>query len=261
MFIPIQAGKWGSLLKENDMILEAKGLEKSYRKRRVVQGVDLSIKTGEVVGLLGPNGAGKTTIFNMIVGLISPYRGGIYLEGEEITQLPMYQRARKGITYLPQEPSIFRKLTVEENLLAILETLDLSRDQRQERLEALLEELNLTPLAKHKAYTLSGGERRRVEITRALVTSPRFMLLDEPFAGIDPIAVIEIQRIIAHLKQQGIGILITDHNVQETLEITDRAYLINEGEILESGTPTDIVENPRARVIYLGERFSLNRRT
>ena len=242
------------------MILEAKGLEKSYRKRRVVKGVDLSIRTGEVVGLLGPNGAGKTTIFNMMVGLISPYRGGIYLEGEEITCLPMYQRARKGISYLPQEPSIFRKLTVEENLLAILETLNLSRDQRQERLKVLLDELNLTPLAKHKAFTLSGGERRRVEITRALVTSPRFMLLDEPFAGIDPIAVMEIQRIIAHLKQQGIGILITDHNVQETLEITDRAYLINEGEILESGTPNDIVENPRARVLYLGEHFSLNRR-
>ncbi|MCI0527000.1 MAG: LPS export ABC transporter ATP-binding protein [Nitrospira sp.] len=242
------------------MILEAKGLEKSYRKRRVVKSVDLSIKTGEVVGLLGPNGAGKTTIFNMMVGLISPYRGGIYLEGEEITYLPMYQRARKGISYLPQESSIFRKLTVEENLLAILETLNLSRDQRQERLKVLLDELNLTPLAKHKAFTLSGGERRRVEITRALVTSPRFMLLDEPFAGIDPIAVMEIQRIIAHLKQQGIGILITDHNVQETLEITDRAYLINEGEILESGTPNDIVENPRARVLYLGEHFSLNRR-
>ncbi len=242
------------------MILEAKGLEKSYRKRRVVKSVDLSIKTGEVVGLLGPNGAGKTTIFNMMVGLIPPYRGGIYLEGEEITYLPMYQRARKGISYLPQESSIFRKLTVEENLLAILETLNLSRDQRQERLKVLLDELNLTPLAKHKAFTLSGGERRRVEITRALVTLPRFMLLDEPFAGIDPIAVIEIQRIIAHLKQQGIGILITDHNVQETLEITDRAYLINEGEILESGTPNDIVENPRARVLYLGEHFSLNRR-
>ncbi len=242
------------------MILEAKGLEKSYRKRRVVKGVDLSIRTGEVVGLLGPNGAGKTTIFNMMVGLISPYRGGIYLEGEEITGLPMYQRARKGMSYLPQEPSIFRKLTVEENLLAILETLNLSRDQRQERLKVLLDELNLTPLAKHKAFTLSGGERRRVEITRALVTSPKFMLLDEPFAGIDPIAVMEIQRIIAHLKQQGIGILITDHNVQETLEITDRAYLINEGEILESGTPADIVENPRARVLYLGEHFSLNRR-
>ncbi len=242
------------------MILEAKGLEKSYQKRRVVKGVDLSIRTGEVVGLLGPNGAGKTTIFNMMVGLISPYRGGIYLEGEEMTYLPMYQRARKGISYLPQEPSIFRKLTVEENLLAILETLNLSRDQRQERLKNLLDELNLTPLAKHKAFTLSGGERRRVEITRALVTSPKFMLLDEPFAGIDPIAVMEIQRIIAHLKQQGIGILITDHNVQETLEITDRAYLINEGEILESGTPADIVENPRARVLYLGEHFSLNRR-
>jgi lipopolysaccharide export system ATP-binding protein len=243
------------------MILEAKGLEKSYRKRRVVKGVDLSIRTGEVVGLLGPNGAGKTTIFNMMVGLITPYRGSIYLEGEEITCLPMYQRARKGISYLPQEPSIFRKLTVEENLLAILETLNLSRDQRRERLKVLLDELNLTPLAKHKAFTLSGGERRRVEITRALVTSPKFMLLDEPFAGIDPIAVMEIQRIIAHLKRQGIGILITDHNVQETLEITDRAYLINEGEILESGTPDDIVENPRARVLYLGEHFSLNRRT
>jgi len=241
------------------MILEAKGLEKSYRKRRVVKNVDLSIGTGEIVGLLGPNGAGKTTIFNMMVGLIPPHSGEIYLGDEEITRLPMYLRARKGISYLPQEPSIFRKLTVEENLLAILETLGLTLTQRHERLQALLRELNLTPLAKNKAYMLSGGERRRVEITRALVTSPKFMLLDEPFAGIDPIAVLDIQRIIAHLKQQGIGILITDHNVQETLEITDRAYLINEGEILESGTPDSIVENPRARVIYLGERFSLNR--
>ena len=241
------------------MILEAKGLEKSYRKRRVVKNVDLSIGTGEIVGLLGPNGAGKTTIFNMMVGLIPPHSGEIYLGDEEITRLPMYLRARKGISYLPQEASIFRKLTVEENLLAILETLGLTLTQRHERLQALLRELNLTPLAKNKAYTLSGGERRRVEITRALVTSPKFMLLDEPFAGIDPIAVLDIQRIIAHLKQQGIGILITDHNVQETLEITDRAYLINEGEILESGTPDSIVENPRARVIYLGERFSLNK--
>lgn len=242
------------------MILEAKGLEKSYKKRRVVKNVDILIKTGEVVGLLGPNGAGKTTIFNMMVGLVPLQSGGIYLDGEEITHLPMYQRARKGISYLPQEPSIFRKLTVEENILAILEILDLTEDQRWERLKFLLEELNLTPLAKHKAYTLSGGERRRVEITRALVTAPKFILLDEPFAGIDPIAVLEIQRIIAHLKQQGIGILITDHNVQETLEITDRAYLINEGEILESGTPDAIVENPKARVIYLGEKFSLSRR-
>lgn len=243
------------------MILEAKGLEKSYRRRKVVKGVDLAIETGEVVGLLGPNGAGKTTIFNMMVGLIAPDAGKICLEGEEITHLPMYLRARSGISYLPQESSIFRKLTVEENLLAILETLDLTEGQRLERLEQLLKELNLAPLAKHKAYTLSGGERRRVEITRALVISPKFILLDEPFAGIDPIAVLEIQRIIAHLKAQGIGILITDHNVQETLEITDRAYLINEGEILESGTPDVIVENPRARVVYLGERFSLIRRT
>ena len=241
------------------MMLEAKGLEKNYRKRTVVKSVDLSIRTGEVVGLLGPNGAGKTTIFNMMVGLTSPHSGGIYLDGEEMTHLPMYLRARKGISYLPQEPSIFRKLTVEENILAILEVLNLTLDQRRERLKILLEELNLTPLAKHKAYTLSGGERRRVEITRALVTSPRFILLDEPFAGIDPIAVLEIQRIIAHLKKQEIGILITDHNVHETLEITDRAYLINEGEILDSGTPDAIVKNPRARLIYLGERFSLSR--
>jgi lipopolysaccharide export system ATP-binding protein len=241
------------------MILEAKTLEKSYRKRRVVKSVNLSIETGEIVGLLGPNGAGKTTIFNMMVGLISPDSGGIYLSSEEVTSLPMYLRARKGISYLPQESSIFRKLTVEENILAILETLGLSATERQERLQILLRELNLTPLARHKAYTLSGGERRRVEITRALVISPKFILLDEPFAGIDPIAVLEIQRIIAHLKEQGIGVLITDHNVQETLEITDRAYLINEGEILESGTPEAIVESPRARIIYLGERFSLNR--
>ena len=225
----------------------------------MVKGVEVSVGSGETVGLLGPNGAGKTTVFNMMVGLISPDAGRIFLGEEEITHLPMYLRARMGISYLPQEPSVFRKLTVRENLLAILETLDLPPNERQERLESLLRELNLTPLSHHKADTLSGGERRRLEITRALVTSPRFILLDEPFAGIDPIAVVDIQRIIGRLKQQGIGVLITDHNVQETLEITDRAYIIHEGEILESGTPDEIVKSPKARGVYLGEGFVLNK--
>ncbi len=239
------------------MILQAIGLEKSYKKRRVVDGVSLDIKAGEVVGLLGPNGAGKTTIFYMIVGLTKPDKGEILLNGERITDLPMYMRSRKGISYLPQEPSIFRKLTVEENLLSILETLNISVEERYERLRALLAELHITYITKSKGYTLSGGERRRVEITRSLVTSPSFILLDEPFAGIDPIAVMEIQGIISHLKKKGIGVLITDHNVQETLQITDRAYIINEGKILESGTPEEISESPRARAIYLGEKFRL----
>jgi lipopolysaccharide export system ATP-binding protein len=237
------------------MLLSAKHLEKSFRKRKVVKDVSLEVKTGEVVGLLGPNGAGKTTVFYMMVGLIPADHGEIYLDDQNMTHLPMYRRARRGIGYLPQEPSVFRKLTVEENLLAILETLDYSPSERQERLQSLLKELNISHLSKNKAYALSGGERRRVEITRALVTSPHFLLLDEPFAGIDPIAIIDIQKIIGQLKAKGIGILITDHNVQETLEITDRSYIISEGEILESGTSQDIANSPKAKAIYLGEKF------
>ncbi len=237
--------------------LFTKGLKKSYGGRGVVKRVNISIKSGEVVGLLGPNGAGKTTIFYMVVGLVRPDKGRVFLDHVEITDLPIYRRARLGIGYLPQEPSVFRKLTVEENIMAVLETLDLSRSEREERLAELLEELNLRSLAGSKAYTLSGGERRRVEITRALVISPAFILLDEPFAGIDPIAVMEIQRIISRLKARGIGVLITDHNVRDTLEITDRAYIINEGVILESGAPREISESARARQIYLGENFRL----
>lgn len=237
------------------MRLIGKNLEKKFRKRTVVKNVNLELKTGEVVGLLGPNGAGKTTVFYMIVGLIPPGRGEIFLDDQSITGLPMFKRARMGIGYLPQEPSVFRKLTVEQNILAILETLGLTSAERQDRLQTLLKELNISHLAKNSAYSLSGGERRRVEITRALVTSPRFLLLDEPFAGIDPIAIIDIQKIIKQLKEKGIGILITDHNVQETLEITDRSYIINEGEILESGTSRDIANSSKAKAIYLGEKF------
>ncbi|HLB24994.1 MAG TPA: LPS export ABC transporter ATP-binding protein [Nitrospirota bacterium] len=237
--------------------LFTKGLRKSYGGRGVVRRVSISVHTGEVVGLLGPNGAGKTTIFYMVVGLVRPDKGKVYLDHMELTDQPIYKRARLGVGYLPQEPSIFRKLTVEENILAVLETLELSHAEREERLAELLEELNLSSLAKSKAYTLSGGERRRVEITRALVMSPSFILLDEPFAGIDPIAVIEIQKIVSRLKARGIGVLITDHNVRETLQITDRAYIINEGAVLESGTPDEISKSERARQIYLGENFRL----
>lgn len=235
--------------------LEANGLEKSYQGRKVVRSVNINVGRGEIVGLLGPNGAGKTTTFYMLVGLTPPGRGEIFLNGERITYAPMYLRARKGVSYLPQEPSIFRKLTVEENVMAILETMDLAEGERQSRLQSLLKELNIAHLAKNKAYTLSGGERRRLEITRALVLSPQYILLDEPFAGIDPIVVGEIQKIIFHLKEKGIGVLITDHNVQETLEITDRAYIIYDGEILLSGTSSEIANNPQARAIYLGDRF------
>jgi lipopolysaccharide export system ATP-binding protein len=238
-------------------LLEAAGLRKSFKGREVVKGVSLHVSAGEVVGLLGPNGAGKTTIFDMMVGLCQPDAGQILLKGEPITDLPMFKRARRGIGYLPQESSVFRRLTVEGNLLAILEMLELSSEDRHARLEALLKELDLTALRKSKAYSLSGGERRRLEITRALVIDPHFLLLDEPFAGIDPIAVGEIQQIITRLRQKQIGILITDHNVQETLSITDRAYIINEGRILEAGPPDVIVNSPRARAIYLGERFRL----
>ena len=237
--------------------LIAQGLEKWFKHRKVVDQVALDIQRGEVVGLLGPNGAGKTTSFHMMVGLTPPDGGRIFLEGEEITKLPMYQRCRLGLGYLPQESSVFRKLTVEENLLAILETLDMSATERQARARELLAELDLVSLAPYPAYTLSGGERRRLEITRALVTSPRYLLLDEPFTGIDPIAIGDIQEIVARLKERGIGILITDHNVRETLAITDRAYILYDGRILVSGTATEIAANPRAREIYLGERFSL----
>ena len=237
--------------------LYTKGLKKTYGGRTVVKRVGISVNTGEVVGLLGPNGAGKTTIFYMVVGLVRPDKGKVYLDRTEITDAPIYKRARLGVGYLPQEPSIFRKLTVEENVMAVLEMLDLSHSEREERLAELLEELGLTSLAKSKAYTLSGGERRRVEITRALVMSPSFILLDEPFAGIDPIAVMDIQKIVGRLKARGIGVLITDHNVRETLEITDRAYIINEGTILEAGTPDEISRSDRARQIYLGENFRL----
>jgi len=234
-------------------------LTKSFRRKKVVDMVNIEIRGGEVVGLLGPNGAGKTTIFYMVVGLLKPNDGRIYLNDEEISSFPMYLRARKGIGYLPQEPSVFRKLTVEENLMAILETLRLSKKERKNRLRDLLEELGLSALRRQKAYSLSGGERRRVEITRALVLSPSFILLDEPFAGIDPIAVSDIQTIVRQLKSKGIGIIITDHNVRETLGVCDRAYIINEGRILEEGSPEDIARSQKARKIYLGDAFELRR--
>ena len=237
--------------------LIAQGLFKRFGSRRVVDNVSFDIQHGEVVGLLGPNGAGKTTSFYMMVGLLRPDGGRIFLEGKEISDLPMYKRCRMGIGYLPQESSVFRKLTVEENLLAILETLDLSHAQRMDRLHELLEELDLAPLARHKAFSLSGGERRRLEITRALITSPRYLLLDEPFTGIDPIAIGDIQEIVARLQERGLGILITDHNVRETLAITDRAYVLYDGKILVSGTAMELAQNPIAREIYLGEKFSL----
>jgi len=237
--------------------LSAQELVKVYRGRRVVDQVSLAVNRGEIVGLLGPNGAGKTTAFYMIVGLIRPDGGQVFLDGKEVSGLPMYLRAREGITYLPQEPSVFRKLTVAENLMAILETMALTREERRTRLEELLAELNLTPLADNKAYSLSGGERRRVEITRALVTRPSFLLLDEPFAGIDPLAVLDIQRILGQLKEKGIGLLISDHNVRETLKVCDRAYIIHQGQLLEEGDPAQIAASELARKIYLGEEFRL----
>ena len=234
------------------------GLTKSYGGRTVVKGVEIDIASGEVVGLLGPNGAGKTTTFSMVVGLTSPDSGRVLLNGADITDDPMYIRARKGIGYLPQEPSIFRGLTVEQNLLAILETMGLDGATRRARLRELLAELNLTPLAQSPAHTLSGGERRRAEITRALVISPKFILLDEPFAGIDPIAVSDIQKIIFHLKERGIGVLITDHNVRETLRITDRAHIVHGGTIFRSGTPDSLAADEEVRRIYLGSEFRLD---
>jgi len=237
--------------------LRAVGLCKTYRGRAVVRDVDLEVSSGEVIGLLGPNGAGKTTSFYMVVGLVRPDRGQVFLDDLELTELPMYRRARVGISYLPQEASVFRKMTVEENLLSILETLSLSAGDRRERKEQLLEELRLTHVAKSYGYALSGGERRRVEIARALVIEPAFILLDEPFAGIDPIAVIDIQNIISQLKERGIGVLISDHNVRETLGVCDKAYILNAGEILEFGEPELIAASPKARAIYLGEKFRL----
>lgn len=237
--------------------LEAKKMEKTYRGRKVVKGVSFQVKHGEVVGLLGPNGAGKTTSFYMVVGLVKPDQGRVVLDGTDITRMPMYQRARNGIGYLAQEPSVFRKLTVADNLMAILETLRISDLERRDRRDSLLAELGIAHLANSMAYTLSGGERRRVEIARALTMSPKFILLDEPFAGIDPLAVQDIQGIITLLKNKGIGILITDHNVRETLSITDRAYIINDGKIIEAGTAADITASPRVRELYLGESFKM----
>lgn len=244
---------------QHNEVLESRHLVKTYGKRRVVNDVSISIRQGETVGLLGPNGAGKTTTFYMIVGMIRPNEGHIYFSGQDITKLPMYRRARRGISYLAQEASVFRKLSVEDNLFAILETLPLTREQRSEKAYSLMQDLNITHLAKNKASTLSGGERRRVEICRALSTDPKFILLDEPFAGVDPIAVEDIQNIVAGLQKRGIGVLITDHNVHETLSITDRAYLLFEGNILKTGTADYLANDPDARKLYLGDNFKLNR--
>lgn len=238
-------------------VLHSSALKKSYNRRAVVNGVDLKVSSGEVIGLLGPNGAGKTTTFYMMVGLCRPDSGTVFLNRENITEEPMYIRARKGISYLPQEPSVFRKLTVEENLLAVLETMKLSRNQCRMRADELLSEFRITHIGKSKGFALSGGERRRVEIARALATDPAFILLDEPFAGIDPIAVIDIQNIITTLKNKGLGVLISDHNVRETLGVCDKAYILNAGEVLEYGDPIRIAESKKARELYLGDKFRL----
>ncbi len=238
-------------------ILKATGLCKSYNKRQVVQGVDLEVNSGQVIGLLGPNGAGKTTTFYMIVGLTRPDGGQVWLDDAEITEQPMHQRARLGISYLPQEASVFRKLSVEDNLLAILETVEPEREVQQQRANRLMEEFGISHIASSKGYALSGGERRRVEIARALITNPAFILLDEPFAGIDPIAVADIQHLITELKHRNIGVLISDHNVRETLGVCDAAYIVSSGQVLEYGTPTQIAESDKARKIYLGEGFRL----
>ena len=237
--------------------LRAEDLVKTYSGRRVVDGVSLSVDGGEIVGLLGPNGAGKTTTFYLVVGLVAPDAGSVWLSGSDITREPMYRRAREGVSYLPQEPSVFRKMTAEENLLAILETLDLSRSEQRERCDELIAEFGLEKVRRSRAYSLSGGERRRLEIARSLVLSPSFLLLDEPFAGIDPLAVLEIQRIVRRLAGSGIGILVTDHNVRETLKIVDRAYIINNGRILRSGTPLALSSDALVREVYLGEEFTL----
>ena len=239
-------------------ILRAENLQKVYGKRTVIRGVDLELKKGEIVGLLGPNGAGKTTMFYMITGMIRPTAGNVYFAGEDITHLPMYRRARKGIAYLSQESSIFTKLSVEDNLRLVLEMTGLSKTEQEEKLESLLEDLSITQIRKNKAYSLSGGERRRTEISRALVTDPDFILLDEPFAGIDPIAVEDIQAIVRSLKERNIGVLITDHNVRETLSITDRAYLLYDGQILKSGSAEFLANDEETRKLYLGQRFRLN---
>jgi lipopolysaccharide export system ATP-binding protein len=238
-------------------LLELKEIAKIYNGRAVVNGLSLSVGRSEIVGLLGPNGAGKTTSFYMAVGIVRPDRGKIFFDQEDITAKPIHERCRLGMGYLAQEPSIFRKLTVQENIMAVLETLDIGPRERRRRLQSLLEELNIAHLARSKAYTLSGGERRRLEITRALVTNPSFLLLDEPFSGIDPIVVAEAQEIIKDLKRRGLGILLTDHNVRETLSIVDRAYLVAEGSILVSGSTQDLLNDPKARKIYLGEKFSM----
>jgi lipopolysaccharide export system ATP-binding protein len=237
--------------------IETKGLTKRFGTRTVVDDLMLNVQSGEVVGLLGPNGAGKTTTFYMIAGLYKPDSGNVYFNGEDITEYPMYVRARKGISYLPQESSVFRKLTVEENIIAVLQTLNIAEDELRQRLAKLLNDLGIASLAKSKAYVLSGGERRRLEITRALVTSPFFLLFDEPFTGVDPIAVNDIQDIIIQLREKGIGVLISDHNVRETLGVCDRAYIISHGKILEHGDAQTIIESPKAREVYLGERFQL----
>jgi lipopolysaccharide export system ATP-binding protein len=241
----------------NGLLLATEKLVKAYRGRRVVDGVSVGVNAGEIVGLLGPNGAGKTTMFNMVVGLVKPDEGAVKFADHDMTRLPMHRRARLGIGYLTQEPSVFRKLTVEENILAILETCKMSGDERAVRLKYLLEELDLTPLAKSMAYQLSGGEKRRLEITRALVTSPKLMLLDEPFSGIDPITVYEVQKIVRRLKERGLGILITDHNVRETLKLIDRGYIIHKGQVLVEGSSEFLTNDPKAREIYLGPEFNL----
>jgi len=237
--------------------LKVKEIYKSYRKHRAVNGISIEINQGEIVGLLGPNGAGKTTTFNVITGLIKPDEGMVFLDDTEITDMPMYQRARHGLGYLTQESSVFRKLTVAENIMAILEMMPLSQQQREDRLKNLLQELSISHLADKKAHSISGGERRRVEVTRALVTNPAFLLLDEPFTGIDPIARADIQQVVVKLKERGIGVLLTDHNVRETLEITDRAYVVYEGKVFASGTPQEIVDHAGAREKFLGEKFTL----
>jgi lipopolysaccharide export system ATP-binding protein len=241
----------------NGQLLITDGLVKSYRHRRVVNTVSIYVNAGEIVGLLGPNGAGKTTTFNIVVGLVRPESGTVMFNGHDITRLPMHRRARLGISYLTQEPSVFRKLTVEQNILAILETCKMDAQERQVRLKYLLDELDLSQLARSRAYTLSGGEKRRLEITRALVTSPKLLLLDEPFSGIDPIAVYEVQKIIRRLRERGLGILITDHNVRETLKLVDRAYLIHKGEVVYEGAAEQLVNDPQAREIYLGPEFNM----
>ena len=247
----------GAAVAVSDALLFTENLVKAYHGRRVVNGVSINVGAGEIVGLLGPNGAGKTTTFNMVVGVVKPDEGSVSFQEHKITRLPMHKRARLGIGYLTQEPSVFRKLTVEENILAILETCKLSRDEREVRLKYLLEELDLTPIRKSKAYQLSGGEKRRLEITRALVTSPKLLLLDEPFAGIDPIAKFEVGKIIRRLKERGLGILITDHDVREMLKIIDRGYIIHKGQVLVEGGAEFLANDPKAREIYLGPEFNM----